>query len=577
MQDGIRKQTGASTRGTPTAIEIVQKFSHLRALVIGDAMLDTYLEGVAARLCSEGPVPVVRKTTEERIPGGAANSAANLCALNAAVTFLGMIGRDITGTLLHEALRERGIDDRWLIEDATTSTLHKLRILSDGQYVVRFDEGSAQRHDASPYTPESRQALLAALEEGYAQCDLVIVSDYCYGTVFDELIERLHALHEAHPKVLLIDSKALQRFQQLKATIVTPNYQEACRLVQEHAGWEKDAGHEVSLEQARHIAQQLLARLATRHIAITLADHGVLLLDRRGKATHIPAHRVAHANDVGAGDSFSAALALALAAGGSIEEATRIGIDAAGIAVTKRRTAVVEHQELLQRVSLRVYSAQAVSHDGQQEEHDDAWRELASLRAQLEVERLNGRTIVFTNGVFDILHAGHVQLLRQAKALGDVLVVGLNSDSSTRRLKGPTRPINYERDRLALVEALDMVDYAILFDEATPTELIRLLRPHIHVKGGDYDAEKLPEAAAVRAAGGRVVIIPLVGSLSTSHVIERILYSAHNGQISTNNPDNNYSQQNDHDHYDGQTTHNGHTHKNSQTNVVYQIQGGNYE
>jgi D-beta-D-heptose 7-phosphate kinase/D-beta-D-heptose 1-phosphate adenosyltransferase len=264
--------------------------------------------------------------------------------------------------------------------------------------------------------------------------------------------------------------------------------------------------------------------LETKHVAVTLAEHGVFLLDRRGNALHLPAHPVEHANDVGAGDSFASALALALAAGADVQEAAQIGIDAASIAVTKRWTAVVQHQELLQRVSLRAYASHARSftavHGG------DSTSSLIQLVAQLDAERSACRTIVFTNGVFDILHAGHVQFLRQAKALGDVLVVGINSDSSTRRLKGPGRPINSERDRMALVAALDAVYAVALFDEDTPTELIRILRPHLHVKGGDYANETLPEAAAVHEVGGRIVIVPLVGTLSTTGMIDRIVTQA---------------------------------------------------
>ena len=224
------------------------------------------------------------------------------------------------------------------------------------------------------------------------------------------------------------------------------------------------------------------------------------------------------AHDVGAGDSFASALVLALAAGGSIEEATQIGIDAAGIAVTKPRTAVVTYQELLQRVRLRVYTWQAHT----LQDSSDLQTTLVRLAAQLEVERLDGRTIVFTNGVFDILHVGHIHFLRQAKALGDILVVGVNSDSSARRLKGPGRPINNEQDRLALVAALDMVDYALLFEADTATDLIRTLHPSLYVKGSDYTDETLPEADVVHEVGGNIVILPLAGSMSTSSMIERI-------------------------------------------------------
>lgn len=501
------------------AIDLVRQFRRLRALVIGDIMLDTYLEGTAARLCSEGPVPVVCKTAEHRIPGGAANTAANLRTLEADVTLLGVVGRDIAGTLLREALREYGIDDRWLVEDAQAATLHKLRILADGQYVARFDEGG--NTIAHSYAEASQQRLIANLEAAYARCDLVVISDYCYGTVSDALIERLSELYEAEPKALVVDSKALQRFRNLKASVVTPNYQEARLLVELTES--RSSGVALpgmqTLEEVERIGWQLLTLLDAEHIAITLAEKGVFLLNRRGDAWHLPAHPVAHANDVGAGDSFASAMALALAAGGSIEEAAQIGIDAAGIAVAKQRTAAVQYQELLQRVSVRAYASNTCPPFSP---HRDRQAALYQLVAALDVQRFAGSTIVFTNGVFDILHAGHVQFLRQAKELGDVLVVGINSDRSTRRIKGAGRPINSERDRIALVAALDVVDHVVLFDEDTPGELIRILRPHIHVKGGDYADETLPEAIAVQEVGGRVVILPLIGSVSTSSMIERI-------------------------------------------------------
>ena len=260
----------------------------------------------------------------------------------------------------------------------------------------------------------------------------------------------------------------------------------------------------------------------TEHAAITLGSDGVLLLDRQGNTRHLPTHPVAHAGDIGAGDSFASAMALALAVGANMEDAARIGIDAATIAISKRGTAVVYQQELLQRVSLRdhallsggLFPATGLEADAMAAD---------AINQSLWEARAGGKTIVFSNGVFDILHAGHVQFLRQAKALGDVLVVGVNSDDSTRRLKGIYRPINSERDRVALVAALDSVDYAMLFDEDTPAELIRTIRPHIHVKGGDYADEALPEATAVQEVGGRIVILPLAGSMSTSSVIDRIV------------------------------------------------------
>lgn len=502
------------------AVELVRQFRQLRALVIGDAMLDTYVEGTAARLCAEGPVPVVSKTTERRIPGGAANTAANLRALGAEVDFLGITGKDMPSALLRSILRAQGIEDRWMVEDATSATLHKLRILADGQYVVRLDEG------APSFSIEAQERMLAHLEEVFSRCDVVVISDYCYGTLSNALIERLRVLRQARSCPLLVDSKNLPRFRDLQATVVTPNYEEA-RLFATVGGIVHDSvtGSDKEKGEVAEVGRRLLALLNADYAAITMSEDGVFLIGRSGVARHIPTHPVAQASDIGAGDSFASAMALTLGAGGAIEEAARIANEAASIAVSKRWTATASHQELLQRVSLREHAARSISPTGEVASPDA----LTALLAQLEAARLRGQRIVFTNGVFDILHAGHVQFLRQAKALGDLLVVAINSDASARRLKGKNRPINSERDRAALVAALDPVDYVVLFDEDTPTEMIRLLRPAIHVKGGDYADEALPEAEAVREVGGRIVILPLAGSISTSSVIDRILVLASAG------------------------------------------------
>ncbi|HLI09222.1 MAG TPA: D-glycero-beta-D-manno-heptose 1-phosphate adenylyltransferase [Ktedonobacteraceae bacterium] len=500
-----------------TAVDLVRRFRQLRVLVIGDAMLDTYLEGSAARLCSEGPVPVVRKTAEQRHPGGAANTAANLRALDASVVFLSIIGRDFAGSLLRSALCERGVSDEWLVEDEQASTLHKMRILADGQYVVRFDD--EETHACSP---ASQQQLLARLDAALPSCDVVVVSDYCYGVISDELIERLKVLRTAYPCPLLIDSKDLYRFRDAGATVITPNHLEARLLAQyRRIAGKKATDTRPDLAEMERIGRQLLALIDTEYVAITMAGDGVFLIDRQQRALHLPAHPVQYASDIGAGDSFAAAMALALGAGASVEDAARIGIDAASIAITKRGTAVVQYQELLQRVSLHDHALNSRTQIPTTE--IDSLLALTQLIDRLETERRAGKTIVFTNGVFDILHAGHVQFLKGAKQLGDVLVVAVNSDSSTRRLKGRNRPINSERDRLALVAALDPVDYVLLFDDDNPSGLIRALRPHIHVKGGDYADEVLPEEEAVREVGGRIVILPLAGNLSTSRMIDRIV------------------------------------------------------
>lgn len=487
---------------------LLSRFRQLRALVIGDAMLDSYIEGEASRLCREGPVPVVYKKSELHLPGGAANTAANLRALGAEVTFLSLIGQDSAGQLLHDGLRKRGVHDRYLLASPAVSTLHKQRILADGQYVVRVDEGELAHGEALEADIQKR--LVEALEEAYPTCDLVVVSDYCYGVVCPSLVERLRALHEQQPKVLILDSKHLENLCDLRATVVTPNYAEAVQLIEESTDDEDFKRH--CQDDIERLGKHILARLQSEHVAITLGNQGVFLLGRQGLSCHLPAYPVVHANDVGAGDSFASALALALAAGAQIEEAAHLGIEAACIAVTKRWTALVSHDELQHRLREKAYTVAESSKR----------RSLDELRVELEPVRRSGQKIVFTNGVFDLLHFGHIKLLRQARMLGDVLVVGINSDSSTRRLKGEGRPINSEQERMALVEALDTVDYVILFDEDTPEALIRALRPHVHVKGGNYANRALPEANAVREGGGRIVIIPRENGKSTSSTIARI-------------------------------------------------------
>lgn len=471
------------------AADIVRRFSRLKAVVLGDALLDLYCEGRAERLCREAPVPVVRKTDEVAVPGGAANAAANLAAMGADVTFITIVGDDHAAVTLCDTLRSGGIDDALVLRDPSLSTLQKLRVVADGQYVVRFDSGDTYRPAAAV-----RGRLHEAVDEALARCDVVVISDYSYGAIDDELIRMLGARR----KPLVVDAKDLRRYASVHPTLVTPNQSEAEGLL---------GGGGRAFSSLPELAQRTREVVRAEFAAVTLADDGVLLAGP-DETIHVPAHRVHRAHDIGAGDSFAAAAALALAAGAEPADAVRIAVEAGCIAVTKSRTAVVQHQELLQRVSL---GEVGVSND------------VEALCRELDEERRQGRRIVFTNGVFDILHAGHVHFLRQARSLGDILVVGINSDASTRRLKGDQRPVNPERDRLALVAALDSVDHAVIFDQDTPDALIRAIRPHLHVKGGDYADTPLAEARTVEDVGGRTIILPLYQSESTTRVIERIV------------------------------------------------------
>jgi D-beta-D-heptose 7-phosphate kinase/D-beta-D-heptose 1-phosphate adenosyltransferase len=376
-------------------------------------------------------VPVVRKLAEHHAPGGAANTAANLAALGAEVIFLSVVGSDDASLTLRSSLRASGIDDRYLIIDPVATTPHKVRILADGQYVVRFDDEQPGMSIAV------NPPLLEQITQHFATCDLVVISDYGYGVASDGVIDRVHELCAEQPKIVFVDSKDLYRFRDLDATMLTPNLLEARLLVeQDRTVHPRTVGEQMVLAAIEALGRRIHEKIHAQCVAITLAVDGVLLVPCDGVAHHLPAHPVAQANDVGAGDSFLAGMALA--AGADRVMAAQIGLDAAAIAVTKRWTAVVPQRELLQRASL----FDAATHD-QTTDSDHVLR-------QLIVARREGRTIVFTNGVFDILNAGHVRFLRQAKALGDVLVVGVNSNRSTQRLLNKRPMSNDERDRLEL-------------------------------------------------------------------------------------------------------------------------------
>jgi D-beta-D-heptose 7-phosphate kinase/D-beta-D-heptose 1-phosphate adenosyltransferase len=486
-------------------IQLFDRFPRLVALVLGDPILDSFLEGIATRLCVESPVPVILRQGESDFPGGAANTAANLAALAARVHLVGLTGDDPARDRLAAALARHGVAADGLVSDAERATTFKLRILAGRQYIARIDDERAP----AP-TPHALGELLRNLESAYREADVVVVSDYGLGSASAEAMALLEDLRRRRPRPLLIDSKNLLRHAHVHATLVTPNLQEAYEL----AG--VDPRRDLDRETLEQLGARLLERLASDRVAITLGPAGVFLAERGQAPACLAAPAVPVANEVGAGDSFTACAALALAAGADGAAAARLGMEAAAVAVSKPRTAVVSAQELRERLLLLGAAERRATTD----------RGVARLAARAEQIRRRGKTIVFTNGVFDLFHQGHLALLRRAKQLGDVLVVAINSDGSARSLKGNARPINPEAERVAVVAGLDCVDHALLFDSATAADLIVALRPDVYVKGDDHDPATLPEADAVRAVGARLVILPRLGTLSTSRIIDRIVASA---------------------------------------------------
>jgi D-beta-D-heptose 7-phosphate kinase/D-beta-D-heptose 1-phosphate adenosyltransferase len=469
---------------------LVRGFRELRCLIIGDVMLDVFERGRAARLAPDAPAPVITDVCTASSPGGAANVAANLAALGAEVNLLSVTGDDAPGEELLKKLAAAGIQIGNVLQVPGRATVVKKRLVADGATLARVDSGAAALLDGD--TQEIFTDRVATLA---ANADVVVVSDYSGGTVTQKVADTLGATEH---RCVILDSKNLLRFRWRGLAAATPNHLEAQRAL----GLAVDA--DPSRLDAGAVGEDLRRKIGARALALTLAEEGVAVSDRTG-TTRLGGRRVANPDVNGAGDTFLAAFTLALGSGAPPRTAARVGVEAATLAVAKPGTAPIGTRELLQRLP-----------------EDTAKESERTLEEDLARVRRSGGKVVFTNGCFDLLHRGHLFLLREARKLGDVLVVGVNSDDSARRVKGPGRPVTPEEDRVELLEALPCVDHVVVFDEDTPEALIRRVKPDLHVKGGDHAGDRLIEESMVREFGGEVAVLPLLPGRSASATIEHI-------------------------------------------------------
>jgi D-beta-D-heptose 7-phosphate kinase/D-beta-D-heptose 1-phosphate adenosyltransferase len=473
---------------------LVPRLAGLRLLVVGEAMLDAYLEGGSSRISAEAPVPVVAVGARRHGPGGAANAAANAAALGASVRFLSVTGDDRDGELLRDALAAYGVPPDDVLAEAGRETLAKSRVSAAGQMLVRFDTGST-----GPLAARTEDALLERLDGALRDADAVLVSDYGYGVLSPRARARIAESQRRDPRVLVVDAKDLAAYRDAGVTAVKPNFEQAVALL-------GPAGTGARAEVVAELGGRILDATGAAIAAVTLDREGAVVLERGSAPYRTFARRSPDSRAAGAGDTFAAALALALAAGADTPSAAELASAAAGVVVAKRGTSLCSAEEL--RAAL-AGGTKVV-------------RDRARLDGLLARHREEGRTVVLTNGCFDLLHRGHVTYLSRAKTLGDVLVVGLNSDASVARLKGPERPLTPLDDRAHVLAALSGVDLVVPFEEDTPVELVRAVRPDVFVKGGDYTREMLPEARVVEELGGRVELLPYVEERSTTGLIERI-------------------------------------------------------
>lgn len=477
-------------------INSIDAWAGTQVLVLGESMLDIYLRGSARRLSPEAPVPVVDVVSRAHAPGGAANAALNIAALGGTTTLLSVVGNDVEGGAVRQTLVNSSVDVEGLLVGPTRQTLTKQRLLAGSHMVVRFDEGTTEMVDA-----QTEQRLIDYLTALWPSQDAVLVSDYDYGVITPCLIGALVALQERAPRPLVLDSKRLAAFRCTRPTAVKPNFEQVLQLL----GGRLSAGCASRATAVLHYADEILDITDARIAAVTLDCDGGVVLERGRRPHRTHTRATPHPTTAGAGDTFAAAFALGLAAGIDSASAADLAAAAAAIVIERDGTSACSAQELRASVAPSV----------------GLW-DLSRLADEVERQRERGHRVVLTNGCFDVLHSGHVDYLSRARTLGDVLVVGLNSDAGVRRLKGPDRPVSTLEDRARVLSALSCVDRVVAFDEDTPVELVRRLRPDVFVKGGDYTLDMMPEAPIVEELGGEVRILPLVKGRSTTGIVQKI-------------------------------------------------------
>jgi D-beta-D-heptose 7-phosphate kinase/D-beta-D-heptose 1-phosphate adenosyltransferase len=467
----------------------IPPFEQARVLVVGDVMLDRYWHGSTSRISPEAPVPVVHVGQSEERAGGAANVALNIAALGVQTRLLGVTGDDEAAASLEALLHGAGIDCQFQ-KISDTPTVTKLRVISRHQQLIRLDfEDGFDAIDAD--------ALLAQYQQDLEYCDVVVLSDYGKGTL--AAIEPLIATARAAGKPVLIDPKVQDFSRYNGATLITPNMAE----------FELVAGHCADEQALIDKSNALLAQHDLEALLVTRGEHGMTLLRRDEPEFHLPTQAREVFDVTGAGDTVISMLAAALAGGEELPSATALANLAAGIVVGKLGTASVSVPELRRTVLL-----------GQDAGFGEMNRE--QLRVAVADARSHGERIVMTNGCFDILHAGHVLYLNQARQRGDRLIVAVNDDDSVRRLKGAGRPVNPLDRRMTVLAALESVDWVVPFSEDTPEQLICDIKPELLVKGGDYRPEDIAGYACVKQAGGDVVVLDYEDGCSTSELIETI-------------------------------------------------------
>lgn len=465
------------------------------ALVIGDVMLDRYLIGSVGRISPEAPVPIVLLKQQNERAGGAANVAANLAQLGIKTHIIGCVGNDSEARILLGLLGEINVDTSGMCTSGSRPTIAKTRVLSGHQQMMRLDQESG-----APFDSAENTQLLSAIQAQLAlKPAIVILSDYAKGLLGSEICQTVIKQCKTQHIPVLVDPKGRDYSKYQGATALTPNKKETAEA----------CGTTTNDPDLISKASKLKNDLNLQFLAITRSEEGISLID--SDTHHLPAIAKQVFDVSGAGDTVVATLAAGLMSGLTPLESLQIANIAAAVVVGKVGTVPISQQELLEALTIQQGSEQA---------HKIC--DLAQLMQKVEAWKISRQKIVFTNGCFDLLHAGHVTYLEAAKKRGDKLILGLNTDRSVRKLKGPTRPVVHENDRARVLAALESVDAVILFDEDTPIHLINAIKPDVIAKGSDYTADQVVGGREVQSWGGEIALIDLVEGRSTSNIIKKM-------------------------------------------------------
>ena len=479
-----------------TLYQTFNKIGHPRVLVLGDPILDHYVWGDSVRISPEAPIPVVKQQGEDFKPGGAGSVCFNLQQLEAKVTFCGVIGDDVEAAQLRGILDNINVDLSGLLSCPRRITNRKTRFIARAQQMLRVD-----REITDPIPEDTAETLIAFLDERIPDVDIVVVSDYDKGVVTPQITAFVAEKCRLSGIPCLCDPAKISDYSRYRGfTLLSPNRAET----------ETATGIEIRDGQSlRQAARKLLDEQQLEYVVITRDQDGISLFGRDGTEFQDPTQVRAVYDVTGAGDMVTSVLGLVMGDGKGVEDAVRLANIAAGIEVTKLGVAPVSRQEMREAFLQQASTTKVKTLD-----------ELLPLLSKL---RVANRKIVFTNGCFDILHQGHIDLLQTAKTFGDTLVVAINSDASVRRLKGPKRPILTEDERSLLLSAIAEVDFVIVFDEPDPIPLLEAIRPEVLAKGAQYSREQVVGHEVVDSYGGEIKLIPHVEGISTTDIVTRIL------------------------------------------------------